>query len=144
MSDPRPATALAILEEIFGYPAFRGRQAQIIDAVIAGRDCLVLIPTGGGKALCYQIPALLREGTGIVVSPLISLMRDQVAALKELGVRAAFLNSTLSAREANAIERSLVKGELDLTIGNSILPLSACGVDGSSLQLILRRRASLP
>ena len=135
---------MAILEEIFGYPAFRGRQAQIIDAVTAGRDCLVLIPTGGGKSLCYQIPALLREGTGIVVSPLISLMRDQVAALKELGVRAAFLNSTLSAREANAIERSLVKGELDLTIGNSILPLSACGVDGSSLQLILRRRASLP
>src|SRR3990172_5643364 len=114
MCDPRPATALAILEEIFGYPAFRGRQAQIIDAVTAGRDCLVLIPTGGGKSLCYQIPALLREGTGVVVSPLISLMQDQVAALTELGVRAAFLNSTLSAREANAIERSLVKGELDL------------------------------
>jgi len=114
MSDPRPATALGILKEIFGYPAFRGRQAEIIDALVSGRDCLVLIPTGGGKSLCYQIPALLRVGTGVVVSPLISLMQDQVAALKELGVRAAFLNSTLSPREAGAIERALVAGELDL------------------------------
>jgi ATP-dependent DNA helicase RecQ len=114
MSDPRPATALGILKEIFGYPAFRGRQAEIIDALVSGRDCLVLMPTGGGKSLCYQIPALLREGTGVVVSPLIALMQDQVAALKELGVRAAFLNSTLSSGEALAIERALVAGELDL------------------------------
>ena len=114
MSDPRPATALGILKEIFGYPAFRGRQAEIVDALVSGRDCLVLMPTGGGKSLCYQIPALLRVGTGVVVSPLISLMQDQVAALKELGVRAAFLNSTLSPREAGAIERALVAGELDL------------------------------
>jgi len=114
MPDPRPATALGILKEIFGYPAFRGRQAEIIEALVSGRDCLVLMPTGGGKSLCYQIPALLRDGTGVVVSPLISLMQDQVAALKELGVRAAFLNSTLSSREAGAIERALVAGELDL------------------------------
>ncbi len=114
MSDPRPATALGILKEIFGYPAFRGRQAEIIGEVVSGHDCLVLMPTGGGKSLCYQIPSLLREGTGIVVSPLIALMQDQVAALRELGVRAAFLNSTLSSGEANAVERSLLAGELDL------------------------------
>jgi len=103
-----------MLKDIFGYPAFRGRQAEIIDALVSGRDCLVLMPTGGGKSLCYQIPALLREGTGVVVSPLIALMQDQVAALKELGVRAAFLNSTLSSGEALAIERALAVGELDL------------------------------
>ena len=108
------ATPQHVLQEIFGYPAFRGRQAEIIDAVVSGRDCLVLMPTGGGKSLCYQIPALVREGTGVVVSPLISLMQDQVAALRELGVRAAFLNSTLSAGEAAAVERSLLRGELDL------------------------------
>jgi ATP-dependent DNA helicase RecQ len=114
MSDPRPSTALGILKEIFGYPAFRGRQAEIIGEVVSGHDCLVLMPTGGGKSLCYQIPSLLRQGTGIVVSPLIALMQDQVAALRELGVRAAFLNSTLSSGEANAVERSLLGGELDL------------------------------
>ncbi|OGA13654.1 MAG: ATP-dependent DNA helicase RecQ [Betaproteobacteria bacterium RIFCSPLOWO2_02_FULL_63_19] len=114
MPDPRPATAPGILKEIFGYPAFRGRQAEIIEALVSGRDCLALMPTGGGKSLCYQIPALLRSGTGVVASPLISLMQDQVAALKELGLRAAFLNSTLSSRETGAIERALVAGELDL------------------------------
>jgi ATP-dependent DNA helicase RecQ len=114
MSDPRPATALGILKEVFGYPAFRGRQAEIIGEVVSGHDCLVLMPTGGGKSLCYQIPSLLREGTGIVVSPLIALMQDQVAALRELGVRAAFLNSTLSSGEASAVERSLLADELDL------------------------------
>ncbi|OFZ99018.1 MAG: ATP-dependent DNA helicase RecQ [Betaproteobacteria bacterium RIFCSPLOWO2_12_FULL_62_13b] len=114
MSDPRRGTASGMLKDIFGYPAFRGRQAEIIDALVSGRDCLVLMPTGGGKSLCYQIPALLREGTGVVVSPLIALMQDQVAALKELGVRAAFLNSTLSSGEALAIERALAVGELDL------------------------------
>jgi ATP-dependent DNA helicase RecQ len=111
---PGQPTPLHLLQETFGYPAFRGRQAQIIDAVLSGRDCLVLMPTGGGKSLCYQIPALLREGTGVVVSPLIALMQDQVAALKEVGVRAAFLNSTLSANEASATERALLAGELDL------------------------------
>ena len=106
--------ALAKLREVFGYGAFRGAQAEIVGHVAAGGDALVLMPTGGGKSLCYQLPALLREGTGIVVSPLIALMQDQVAALTQLGVRAAFLNSTLDAREADAVERALVAGELDL------------------------------
>ena len=106
--------ALAKLREVFGYPAFRGAQGEIVDHVAGGGDALVLMPTGGGKSLCYQMPALLRPGTGIVVSPLIALMQDQVAALTQLGVRAAFLNSTLSARAAGAVERALMAGELDL------------------------------
>ena len=88
-------TPTAVLQSVFGYDAFRGRQAEIIDAVCAGQDALVLMPTGGGKSLCYQIPALVRSGVAIVVSPLIALMADQVAALEQLGVRAAYLNSTL-------------------------------------------------
>ncbi|GAA5241866.1 hypothetical protein BMMON2_46880 [Burkholderia mallei] len=92
--------SLEILNEVFGYPAFRGQQGEIVEHVAAGGDCLVLMPTGGGKSLCYQIPALVRSeagrGAGIVVSPLIALMQDQVAALSEVGVRAAYLNSTLS------------------------------------------------
>jgi ATP-dependent DNA helicase RecQ len=106
--------ALATLQEVFGYPAFRGAQAEIVEHVSAGGDALVLMPTGGGKSLCYQIPALLRAGTGIVVSPLIALMQDQVAALTQVGVRAAFLNSTLDAQEARATERALLGGKLDL------------------------------
>jgi ATP-dependent DNA helicase RecQ len=86
------ATALQLLETVFGYRQFRSRQAAIIEALIAGSDAFVLMPTGGGKSLCYQIPALVRDGTGLVVSPLIALMQDQVDALKEVGVRAAFLN----------------------------------------------------
>jgi ATP-dependent DNA helicase RecQ len=109
-----PARALATLRETFGYPAFRGAQAAIVEHVAGGGDALVLMPTGGGKSLCYQLPALLRPGTGIVVSPLIALMQDQVDALKQLGVRAAFLNSTLDANAARAVERALVAGELDL------------------------------
>src|SRR6202007_180757 len=106
--------SLEILNEVFGYPAFRGQQGEIVQHVAAGGDALVLMPTGGGKSLCYQLPALLREGTALVVSPLIALMQDQVAALKQLGVRAAFLNSTLDAQEAYAVERALRQGELDL------------------------------
>jgi len=106
--------ALAILNEVFGYASFRGQQAEIIDHVATGGDALVLMPTGSGKSLCYQIPALLREGVALVVSPLIALMQDQVAALAELGVRAAFLNSTLSAAEAGETERRVRRGELDL------------------------------
>ena len=95
MSEPLPSRALALLKEVFGYPAFRGAQASIIDHVAGGGDCLVLMPTGGGKSLCYQLPALLRPGTGIIVSPLIALMQDQVSALQENGVRAAFLLSLI-------------------------------------------------
>ncbi|MFX7636665.1 DEAD/DEAH box helicase, partial [Acinetobacter baumannii] len=85
----RPATALDALRTVFGYDSFRGQQADIIDHVVRGGDALVLMPTGGGKSLCYQIPALVRDGVTVVVSPLIALMRDQVTALQELGVRAA-------------------------------------------------------
>ncbi|MEJ2575963.1 MAG: DNA helicase RecQ, partial [Gammaproteobacteria bacterium] len=94
--------------------AFRGEQQRVVETVTAGRDALVIMPTGGGKSLCYQIPALLRPGTGVIVSPLIALMQDQVAALRELGLAAAFLNSTLEAAAARAIERRLLAGELDL------------------------------
>ncbi len=106
--------ALNILKEVFGYPAFRGQQAEVIAHVAAGGDCLVLMPTGGGKSLCYQIPALLREGVAIVVSPLIALMHNQVAALHELGVRAAVLNSSLSVQESLAVEQKLLASEYDL------------------------------
>jgi ATP-dependent DNA helicase RecQ len=106
--------ALHLLQTVFGYPAFRGQQAEIVDHVTNGGDALVLMPTGGGKSLCYQIPALLRAGTGVVVSPLIALMQDQVDALAEVGVRAAFLNSTQTFEEASRIERQLRNGELDL------------------------------
>jgi ATP-dependent DNA helicase RecQ len=106
--------ARAVLKEVFGYAAFRGPQEEIVHHVAAGGDCLVLMPTGGGKSLCYQIPALLRPGTGIVVSPLIALMQDQVSALREAGVRAAFLNSSLSSEEAGKVERGLAAGDYDL------------------------------
>ena len=105
---------LHLLKTVFGYPVFRGAQREIVDHVVAGGDALVLMPTGGGKSLCYQLPALLRDGTALVISPLIALMQDQVAALRQLGVRAAFLNSTLDAREAAAVERALREGALDL------------------------------
>lgn len=107
-------TPLSILNTVFGYHDFRGPQAAVIDALVAGDDVLVLMPTGGGKSLCYQIPALVREGVGIVVSPLIALMQDQVSALRELGVRAGFLNSSLSAQEMWQTELALQRGELDM------------------------------
>lgn len=107
-------TPRAILEHTFGYSSFRGTQEAVINHLIAGEDVLVLMPTGGGKSLCYQIPALARPGTGIVISPLIALMQDQVSALHELGVRAGYLNSTLSPQEAWQTERALQTGELDL------------------------------
>jgi ATP-dependent DNA helicase RecQ len=107
--DPR-----VLLREVFGYEGFRGPQQAIVEHLIDGGDALVLMPTGGGKSLCFQIPALIRAGTGIVVSPLIALMQDQVSALIQVGVRAAFLNSTLDAGSAREIERQLVEGELDL------------------------------
>ena len=106
--------ALQILRTTFGHPGFRGEQARIIECVTQGGDALVLMPTGGGKSLCYQLPALIREGCGIVVSPLIALMQDQVDALRQLGVRAAYLNSTLDAATARDVEHALLNGELDL------------------------------
>jgi len=106
--------ALHILETVFGYSSFRGQQAEIVQHVVQGGDALVLMPTGGGKSLCYQVPALVREGVGVVVSPLIALMQDQVDALAEVGVRAAFLNSTQTFDEAMQIERRVRSGDLDV------------------------------
>src|SRR3989338_3700824 len=103
-----------ILRDVFGYAAFRGEQQAIVEHVAAGGDALVLMPTGGGKSLCYQIPALLRPGAGIVVSPLIALMQDQVDALTQLGVQAAFLNSSINADAAREVQGRLLRGELDL------------------------------
>ena len=102
------------MRRVFGYPSFRGQQQEIIEHVAAGGDALVLMPTGGGKSLCYQLPALLRPGVGVVVSPLIALMKDQVDALRQAGVRAAALNSALPPGESAAIERALRDGALDL------------------------------
>jgi ATP-dependent DNA helicase RecQ len=106
--------ALETLQRVYGYDAFRGQQAGIIDHVIAGGDALVLMPTGGGKSLCFQIPALVRPGIAVVVSPLIALMRDQVDALRQVGVNAAYLNSSLDWRDAAEVERQVAQGELDL------------------------------
>src|SRR3954469_3204358 len=111
---PAPADpTLEVLQRGFGYDAFRGPQREVVDHVVAGGDALVLMPTGGGKSLCYQVPALLREGVGVVVSPLIALMQDQVDALRALGVRAAFLNSTQTFEEVLRVERQVRRGELD-------------------------------
>src|SRR3954467_5589892 len=114
LAHDRASDALSVLNSVFGLPGFRGEQEEIVRHVTGGGNCLVLMPTGGGKSLCYQVPALLREGCGIVVSPLIALMRDQVAGLLEAGVRAAVLNSTLSYDEAAAVEARLLAGDLDL------------------------------
>ena len=103
-----------VLHEVFGYETFRPLQGDIIREVVNGGDALVLMPTGGGKSLCYQVPALVRPGTAVVISPLIALMQDQVAALNELGVRAAFLNSTMDFAQARDTENALMTGELDL------------------------------
>lgn len=107
-------SALETLQDVFGYDVFRGHQQAIIEHVVHGGDALVLMPTGGGKSLCYQIPALLRPGTGVVVSPLIALMQDQVDALTELGVRAAYLNSSQDWQDAREVEREFLAGQLDL------------------------------
>ena len=118
--EPQPLTGSAlaspldVLTRVFGYDTFRGDQSEIIDTVVAGGDALVLMPTGGGKSLCYQIPALVRGGTGIVISPLIALMQDQVDALSALGVRASFLNSTQDGDARRQVESAFVRGELDL------------------------------
>src|SRR5215210_3646684 len=106
--------ALDLLGRVFGYDAFRGPQREVVDHVVAGGDALVLMPTGGGKSLCYQVPALLREGVGVVISPLIALMQDQVDALRALGVRAGFLNSSQESWERQEVERAFLAGNLDL------------------------------
>ena len=111
---PQLAGALGVLHRVFGYDSFRGAQQQVIDHVIGGGDALVLMPTGGGKSLCYQIPALVRPGTGVVVSPLIALMQDQVDALTALGLRAGFLNSTQDYGDRRLVESDFLAGELDL------------------------------
>ena len=107
-------STLDILQSVFGYPSFRPPQDEIISSLVNGDDALVLMPTGGGKSLCYQIPALVRDGCGIVISPLIALMEDQVTALRLLGVRAAYLNSSLDASSSNQVENALLANELDL------------------------------
>jgi ATP-dependent DNA helicase RecQ len=114
MSSSSDAGALEVLQRVFGHAAFRGEQSAIVAHVAAGHDALVLMPTGGGKSMCFQVPALLRDGVAIVVSPLIALMQDQVDALLQSGVRAAFLNSTLDGETAQRVERELLAGELDL------------------------------
>ncbi len=106
--------AQAVLRDTFGFHDFRGRQREVIETLLAGGDALVLMPTGGGKSLCYQLPAIVREGTGVVISPLIALMQDQVSALREAGVAAACLNSALGFDEVRRVERELVEGRLDL------------------------------
>jgi ATP-dependent DNA helicase RecQ len=103
-----------LLKRVFGYSQFRGHQQAIVEHLVAGNDALVLMPTGGGKSLCYQVPALLRDGVAIIISPLIALMQDQVDALRQLGVRAEYLNSTLDGESAARIEQALLRGDLDL------------------------------
>src|SRR5215475_6836990 len=109
-----PPSPQDILHSVFGYTQFRGQQQAIVEQVAEGGDALVLMPTGGGKSLCYQVPSLIRQGTGIVVSPLIALMQDQVDALREAGVAAAYLNSSLGAEAQRDVERRLLAGELNL------------------------------
>jgi ATP-dependent DNA helicase RecQ len=113
-ADGARRAAAAVLHRVFGFERFRGQQEEIIARVIAGGDALVLMPTGGGKSLCYQIPALVRPGTGVVISPLIALMQDQVQALRQLGIRADFLNSTLDPGTRHVVEQQFRAGELDL------------------------------
>jgi ATP-dependent DNA helicase RecQ len=127
-----------VLRRVFGYDAFRDGQREIIDHLAAGHDALVLMPTGGGKSLCYQIPALVRDGTGVVVSPLIALMQDQVDALRNLGVRAGFLNSTQDPGARRLVEDAFLAGELDLLY---VAPERLCGEP--ALRLLERGRISL-
>src|SRR5262245_2119758 len=105
---------LEVLKRVFGHAAFRGAQQEIVSHVAGGGDALVLMPTGGGKSLCYQLPPLGGDCTGVVGSPLIALMQDQVAALRQLGVKAAFLNSSLEAGAARAVQKEFAEGKLDL------------------------------
>ncbi|WBB67403.1 DNA helicase RecQ [Micromonospora sp. WMMD812] len=137
-TDLRTSEALQVLSRVFGYDAFRGFQQDVIDHVVAGGDALVLMPTGGGKSLCYQIPALVRPGVAVVVSPLIALMQDQVDALTAVGVRAGFLNSTLDLDARRRVEAAFLAGELDL------LYLAPEALGGrSTVQLLERGKIAL-
>ena len=132
------ASALDVLQRVFGFESFRGRQAEVVDAVVAGGDAVVLMPTGAGKSLCYQVPALVRRGTGLVVSPLIALMHDQVDALRAVGVRAEFLNSTQSIAERQEVERALLAGDVDL------IYIAPERLSNDSVQSLLDRVAAGP
>lgn len=139
MTSPSMKAALDTLQRIFGYSSFRGQQAAVIETVIDGNDAVVLMPTGGGKSICYQISALVRPGTGLVISPLIALMRDQVDALRQAGVRAAFWNSALSDQESQEVERALRRGELDILYVSPermSLPYFQDMLQGTSLSVI--------
>ncbi|WP_320064775.1 DNA helicase RecQ [Micromonospora sp. RTGN7] len=138
LPDTVTATPLGVLRRVFGYDAFRGEQQEIIEHVVGGGDALVLMPTGGGKSLCYQIPALVRDGVAVVVSPLIALMQDQVDALTAVGARAGFLNSTLSLDARRRVEAAFLAGELDLLY----LAPEALG-SGGTLRLLERGRIAL-
>ncbi|OMQ14674.1 DNA helicase RecQ, partial [Modestobacter sp. VKM Ac-2676] len=132
--------ALEVLGRVFGYDAFRGPQREVVDHVVAGGDALVLMPTGGGKSLCYQVPALLRDGVGVVVSPLIALMQDQVDTLRALGVRAGFLNSSQDRAERRAVEEAFLAEELDLLY---VAPESLGGGASPTARLLERGRIAL-
>ncbi len=103
-----------VLRQVFGFPGFRGQQDAAVRHMVAGGDALVLMPTGGGKSICYQVPALVRPGTAVIISPLIALMDDQVAALRQVGVNAGALHSEIDPAEARSITRDLIEGQLDL------------------------------
>src|SRR5690606_24503837 len=107
-------SAKSILQSVFGFSEFRGHQEEIISQIVSDSSAIVLMPTGGGKSLCYQIPSLLRPGVGIVISPLIALMKDQVQTLRELGVRAAYWNSSLTRFESDSVRKQLLNGDYDL------------------------------
>ena len=109
-----PSSPKAVLQNIFGYANFKGAQEVVINQLLAGKDCLVVMPTGSGKSLCYQLPSILRQGTGIIISPLIALMQNQVGSLLQSGVKAAFINSSLSFEEISSIEQQLINQSLDL------------------------------
>jgi len=132
--------ALEVLSRVFGYDAFRGPQQQVVEHVVAGGDALVLMPTGGGKSLCYQVPALLREGVGVVVSPLIALMQDQVDTLQALGVRAGFLNSSQDRDERRTVEQAFLANELDLLY---VAPESLGGGNSPTSRLLERGTIAL-
>ncbi|EXG81257.1 DNA helicase RecQ [Cryptosporangium arvum] len=135
-----PTTPLDVLRRTFGYDAFRGEQQEIIDHLVGGGDALVLMPTGGGKSLCYQIPALVRDGVGVVISPLIALMQDQVDALTALGVRAGFLNSSQQLEERRTVEKAFLSGDLDLLY---LAPEALAGGSSATMRLLERGSISL-